>query len=48
MLINVNVATLLLQESTIFHDKKTLDSPTKTLNYKSKLTHIENAVQCQT
>jgi len=36
------VATLWLQKSTRFHDKKTLDSQKK-LDYKSKLTHSENA-----
>jgi len=35
----------LLRKSTRFHDKKTLDSQ-KTLDYKSKFTHSENAQKC--
>jgi len=38
-----SVATQLLRKSTRFHDEKTLDSPKKTLDYKSKLAHSENA-----
>jgi len=41
-----SVATLLLRKSTRFHDKKTLDSQKKTLDYKSKLTHGENTQKC--
>jgi len=39
----ISVDTLLLRKSTKYHDNKTLDSQKKTPDYKSKLTHSENA-----